>query len=213
MRLTVNTFLTLDGVMQAPGAADEDRSGGFTAGGWQVPYTADAAFGEIVTAWLEAPHTALLGRTTFEMFRAFWPQVDDADPVARAINHGSRYVVAHRGYEPGWGDTTVIDSADPLPAIARLKAEGEGELKVSGSARLAAALHAAGMIDEYQLLIFPVVVGGGKRLFPDGAPPRGLRLHSTRTTASGAIHLVLTPEPFRSGEYAVKDGREVTRLE
>ncbi|WP_281871998.1 dihydrofolate reductase family protein [Brachybacterium paraconglomeratum] len=126
MRLTVNTFLTLDGVMQAPGAADEDPSDGFTAGGWQVPYTADADFGEIVTSWLETPHTALLGRTTFEMFRAFWPQVDDSDPVARAINHTRRYVVAHAGYEPDWGETTVIDSADPLPAIARLKAEGRG---------------------------------------------------------------------------------------
>lgn len=213
MILTVNTFLTLDGVMQAPGAADEDPSGGFTAGGWQVPYTADADFGEIVTSWLETPHTALLGRTTFEMFRAFWPQVDDSDPVARAINHSRRYVVAHAGYEPDWGETTVIDSADPLPAIARLKAEGEGELKVSGSAQLAAALHEAGMIDEYHLIVFPVVVGGGKRLFADGSPPRGFAVRSTRTTASGAVHLVLAPEPFRTGEYAVEDGQEVTRLE
>ena len=213
MRLTVNTFLTLDGVMQAPGAADEDPSGGFTAGGWQVPYTADEDFGEIVTSWLESPHTALLGRTTFEMFRAFWPQVDDRDPVARAINHGRRYVVAHAGYEPDWGETTVIDSADPLPEIARLKAEGEGELKVSGSAQLAAALHEAGMIDEYHLIVFPVVVGGGKRLFADGSPPCGFAVRSTRTTASGAVHLVLTPEPFRSGGYAVEDGHEVTRLE
>lgn len=212
MKLTVNTFLTLDGVMQAPGGADEDTSGGFTAGGWQAPYTADADFGEIVTGWLRTPHTALLGRTTFEMFRAFWPQVDDSDPVASAINHGRRYVVAHAGYEPDWDGSTVIDSADPLPAIARLKAEGEGELKVSGSAQLAAALHEAGMIDEYQLLIFPVVVGGGKRLFADGSLPRGFQVHRTCTTASGAVLLVLTPEPFRSGDYAVEDGQEVTRM-
>ena len=213
MRLTVNTFLTLDGVMQAPGGAEEDTSGGFTAGGWQVPYTADDDFGEIATGWLQTPHTALLGRSTFEMFRAFWPQVDDSDPVARAINHGRRYVVAPAGYEPNWGETTVIDSADPLPAIARLKEEGEGELKVSGSAQLAAALHEAGLIDEYQLLIFPVVVGGGKRLFADGAPPRGFHVHHSRTTASGAVHLVLTPAPFRAGDYVVEDGKDVARLD
>ena len=122
-------------------------------------------------------------------------------------------MVAHAGYEPDWGETTVIDSADPLPAIARLKAEGEGELKVSGSAQLAAALHEAGMIDEYHLIVFPVAVGGGKRLFADGSPPSGFAVRSTRTTASGAVHLVLTPEPFRSGEYTIEDGHEVTVLE
>lgn len=213
MKLTVNTFLTLDGVMQAPGGAEEDTSGGFTAGGWQVPYTADDDFGEIVTSWLQSPHTALLGRNTFETFRAFWPQVDDSDPVARAINHGKRYVVAHAGYDPGWGETTVIDSADPLPAIARLKEDGEGELKVSGSAQLVAALHEAGMIDEYHLIVFPVVVGGGKKLFADGAPPRGFQVRSSRVTASGAVLLVLTPEPFRAGDYVVEDGKDVARLE
>ena len=133
--------------------------------------------------------------------------------MARAINHGRRFVVAHAGYEPNWGETTVIDSADPLPAIARLKEEGEGELKVSGSAQLAAALHEAGMIDEYQLLVFPVVVGGGKRLFADGAAPRGFQVHHSRTTASGAVHLVLTPAPFRAGDYVVEDGQDVARLD
>lgn len=212
MKLTVTTFLTLDGVMQAPGAADEDTSGGFTAGGWQVPYTDDEDFGEIVMGWFQTPHVDLLGRNTFEMFKSFWPQVDDSDPVAREINSATRYVVAHAGYQPDWGDTTVIDSSDALPAIERLKAEGEGELVVSGSAQLAAALHGAGMIDEYQLLIFPVVVGGGKRLFADGSLPRGFQVHRTRTTPSGAVLLVLTPEPFRSGDYAVEDGQEVTRM-
>nr|WP_306609356.1 dihydrofolate reductase family protein [Brachybacterium paraconglomeratum] len=101
------------------------------------------------------------------------------------------------------------------PAARDRPAEGggEGELKVSGSAQLAAALHEAGMIDEYDLIVFPVVVGGGKRLFADGSPPRGFAVRSTRTTASGAVHLVLAPEPFRTGEYAVEDGQEVTRLE
>lgn len=213
MRLTVNAFLTLDGVMQSPGAPDEDPSGGFTAGGWQVPYTAAEDFSEVVTSWFLAPHETLLGRTTFEMFRAYWPQVESDDPVTRSINHGRRHVVARAGYAPDWEGTTVIDSADPLPAIAALAAEGEGELQVHGSARLAAALHAAGRVDEYRLLMFPVTVGAGKRLFADGAPPRGLQVRSSRTLDSGAVYLVAVPEAFRRGRYAVEDGQEVTTLD
>lgn len=213
MRLTVNAFLTLDGVMQSPGSPEEDPSGGFTAGGWQVPYTADEDFGEVVSSWFLVPHELLLGRTTFEMFRAYWPQVRSDDPVTRSINHGRRHVVAHAGYAPDWDGTAVIDSADPLPAIAALAARGEGELQVHGSARLAAALHAAGMVDEYRLLIFPVTVGAGKRLFAEDAPPRGLQVRESRTLASGAVHLVAAPAPFRSGEYVLEDGQEVTRLE
>jgi dihydrofolate reductase len=213
MTLSVHTFLTLDGVMQAPGAPEEDRSGGFTAGGWQVPFTADGEFGEIVTGWFAGPHTMLLGRTTFEMFRGFWPQVGDADPVAARINAGPRSVVAHAGFEPAWEGTTVIDSADPIPEIARLRNESPGDIRVHGSAQLVAALHESQLIDEYHLIVFPVTVGGGKKLFRDGSPPLDYRVRESGTTGSGAVHLVLTPEPFRGGTYVVEDGRDVAKFD
>lgn len=215
-RLTLHTFLTLDGVMQGPGGRDEDTTGGFTAGGWQVPYNDDYnddVFGEIVTTWFEQTTALLLGRITFEMFRSYWPEVSDDDPVAREINHGPKYVVAHAGYEPDWENTNLIPGPDALDAISDLRQHGEGELQVHGSWQLAKALHQAGMVDEYRLFVFPVTVGAGKRLFDDNGPPRGFTVHETRTTSTGATYLVVTATPFQHGTYVVEDGREVPVLE
>jgi dihydrofolate reductase len=207
MLLTLHTFMTLDGVMQGPGGKDEDRSGGFTAGGWQVPYT-DDDFGEIVETWFAKTSAVLLGRTTFEMFREFWPHVDDSESVARVLNHGPKYVVAHDGFEPGWENSQVISGSDPLPAIRALKESGTGELQVHGSWRLARTLHSAGLIDEYRLMYFPVTVGAGKRLFAEDAPARSFRPIRTRTTAAGGLYIEATPGELRQGTYIVEDGRE-----
>ena len=211
MRLTVHTFLTQDGVMQGPGGPEEDTSGGFTAGGWGVPYT-DEVFGEIVSGWFERTEALLFGRTTFELMRGFWPEVTDPDDsVAAKLNGAPKYVVSGTLTDPGWEPTTVL-TGDPVDAVTRLKAQPGGELQVHGCARLAATLHAAGLVDEYRLITFPVTVGAGKRLFTPDAPPSGFRLLETRATSSGAVYTVLEPTPFTRGDITVEDGREVTTL-
>lgn len=178
MRLTVHEFISLDGVVQGPGSPEEDPSDGFTAGGWAVPFVEDPGFGAVVDGWFTRAAALLFGRTTFELMRGFWPSVTTDDPTARALNSLPKYVVSGTLTEPGWAPTTVL-AGDPVETVARLKAElgdGPGELQVHGCARLAATLHAAGLVDEYRLFTFPVTLGAGKRLFEPGAPPTGFRL-------------------------------------
>lgn len=209
MRLTVHTFLTLDGVAQGPGGAEEDPSGGFTRGGWLVPYV-DEVMGEIVTSWFERTEAILLGRTTFVMMRDFWSQVTDPDDIAaRTLNGLRKYLISTTVEEPHWAHTTVL-AGDPVAHVARLKAQPGGELQVHGSARLAATLHAAGLVDEFRLLVFPVTVGDGKRLFPRDAPPSGFRLLESRQTTTGAVYSALEPTSFTTGGIGLEDGREVT---
>lgn len=215
MRLTVHEFISLDGVIQGPGGPDEDPSGGFTAGGWVVPYAGDEAFGEVVSGWFARAGAVLFGRTTFELMRGFWPDVTDAgDNVARALNSLPKYVVSNTLTEAGWEPTTIL-RGDPVEAVARLKeqlGDGPGELQVHGCARLAATLHAAGLVDEYRLFTFPVTLGAGKRLFTPDAPPTGFRLLEARTTPTGGSYAALEPTPFRRGDITVEDGREVTSI-
>jgi dihydrofolate reductase len=205
MKLVTHTFLTLDGVMQGPGGPDEDRSGGFGRGGWLVPFS-DADLGAIAESWFARTEAILLGRHTYEAMRAYWSQVTDpANRVAARLNHGRKYVASNTLASAGWGDTTVL-SGDVIDRIADLKKGGRGELQVHGSARLAQALHAAGLIDEYRLLVFPVTVGAGKRLFTDDAPPRGFSLLESRSTRAGALYQVLAPADFEVGRVTVQDG-------
>ena len=208
MKLTVHTFLTQDGVMQGPGGAEEDTSGGFTRGGWLIPY-ADEDMGSIVDSWFARAEAILFGRTTFEMMRSFWPQVTDPDDAATALNSLPKYVVSSTLQDPAWAGTTVL-TGDPLAAVRELKEQQGGELQVHGSAQLAASLHGAGLVDEYRLLVFPVTVGAGKRLFTEDAPPSGFTLAESRVTSTGAVYTALAPAAFSSGEVTVEDGREVT---
>jgi dihydrofolate reductase len=208
MKLVVHTFLTLDGVMQGPGGADEDRSGGFDRGGWLIPYS-DADMGQIVESWFAHTEAILLGRNTYETMRSYWSQVTDPDNgVAAKLNYGRKYVASNTLTSADWGDTTVL-RGDVIGQVASLKRDGgPGELQVHGSARLAQSLHAAGLVDEYRLLVFPVTVGAGKRLFTDDAPPSGYTLLHSRTTGTGALYQVLVPEAFKAGGLVVQDGRE-----
>ena len=208
MRLTVNTFLTIDGVMQGPGGASEDPSGGFTRGGWIVPY-ADQDMGEIVESWFARAEAILLGRNTFTMMREYWTQVTDPDnAVAAGLNGLPKYVVSSTLSEPDWGDTTVL-SGDVIREVTKLKDQPGEELQVHGSAALAGTLHAAGLVDEYRLLTFPVAVGAGKRLFTEDAPPLGFRLLDSRTTSSGAVYAALAPTSFEVGTAEVVEGKEI----
>jgi dihydrofolate reductase len=207
MKLTVNTFLSVDGVLQGPGGPGEDTSGGFDRGGWLVPY-ADDDMGAIVTTWFEKADAFLLGRRTYEIFAGYWPNVTDPDDiVATKLNTLPKYVPSSTLSTGSWENTTVL-SGDLADRVGELKARDGGELQVHGSGALARSLYEAGLIDELRLLVFPVCVGTGKRLFGDSEPPSGFTLADSRTTSAGAVYSVLTPTPFQTGEFGIDDGSE-----
>jgi dihydrofolate reductase len=191
MRLTATIFVTMDGVVQGPGAPDEDRGGGFGQGGWLVPY-ADDDMGEIVGARFAAADAFLLGRRTYELFAAHWPHVPDDNPVARALNEFPKYVVSATITNPAWRNSAVI-SGDLADEVTRLKALPGRELQVHGSPQLVRSLLAGGLIDEFQVLVYPVVLGDGRRLFDDPGLAAAFRLADSATTRSGIAVLTYLP--------------------
>ncbi|HWR85274.1 MAG TPA: dihydrofolate reductase family protein [Rhodoglobus sp.] len=203
MELTVNLFITLDGVIQGPGGPEEDRSGGFDRGGWLVPFV-DDDFGRIVGGWFEKPQAFLLGRRTYDIMSAYWPSVTDTDddtPVK--LNTLPKYVPSSTLTDPSWSHTTVLSGLDE---VAALKAQPGGELQVHGSGALAASLLEAGLVDELRLLVFPVAVGAGKRLFHDVVT--AFDLVDSAVTSTGVVYQALRPRPFVSGDHVIVDGRE-----
>jgi dihydrofolate reductase len=186
-KLVVTTFVTLDGVYQAPGGPEEDRSGGFEQGGWLVPHfddTTGAFMGEV----FGRAGSFLLGRTTYEIFAVYWPQVtDENDPIASALNRLPKYVASRSLETVDWQHSTLI--RDVPAEVAALKEQQGSELQVHGSGNLIQTLIEHDLVDDYQLLIFPVVLGDGKRLFPQGVTPAGLRLTNGRTTEKGVVIL------------------------
>ncbi|MFC7548131.1 dihydrofolate reductase family protein [Plantactinospora sp. GCM10030261] len=184
MRLTLTNFITLDGVTQSPGAPEEDPSGGFNLGGW-LPAHFDEAVGGFVSEIFGRADAFLLGRHTYDLMAAWWPQVTDpADPVATALNGLPKHVATSRTDELTWSGARRLDG-DVVKAVTELKNQPGRELQIHGSSALARSLMADGLIDAYHLLVFPVVLGRGRRLFADGVPPAGLKLVDNRTTGSG----------------------------
>src|SRR5262245_11866392 len=211
-KLIITTFLSLDGVMQAPGGPDEDRSAGFVHGGWMVPY-ADEDLGRLVTGWIDQASAFLLGRGTYEIFAEYWPRVTDPqDVVARALNTRPKYVASTTLKTARWRNSTLIQG-DVVQAVQTLKREGEGELQVHGSAGLAQTLIANDLIDEYRLWIHPVVLGNGKRLFGSGAKPSALRLTGSTTTSTGVVvHTYERAGTMRYGEFNVDEHTSTEQL-
>jgi dihydrofolate reductase len=189
MKLTVTTFLSVDGVMQGPGGPDEDRGGGFTRGGWVVPHF-DEDTGRFINEVFDQADAFLLGRQTYDIFAAYWPKATDPnDPVASRLNTLPKYVASTTLTAPEWGLTTVL-TGDVPAAVAELKRQPGRELQVHGSGGLVRTLHENDLVDEYRLLVFPVIVGEGRRLFADKGVATGLTLAESRTTGSGvAIHV------------------------
>jgi dihydrofolate reductase len=207
MKLTVTTFQTLDGVMQAPGGPQEDPSGGFEHGGWLVPY-ADPEMETFMSETFAPADAFLLGRFTYETFAGHWPKVEDADdPVAAPLNALPKHVASRtlRDEDLTWAGSSLL--GDDVPArVAELKASPGGELQVHGSAGLVQTLLRHGLVDELRLLTFPVVLGTGKRLFGDGAVPAAMRLIESRTTSAGTVIAVYTFEGSPSyGSFALED--------
>jgi dihydrofolate reductase len=187
-RVVVSEFLTLDGVMQAPGGPDEDRVGDFRHGGWQMPYLDEVA-GEAVTTGIEASGGFLLGRRTYQIFAAFWPDQPAEDPIAAALNGLPKHVASTTLEEPlKWSNSTLI-RGDVAEAVAKLKQPPGKDLVVIGSGLLAQTLMQRDLVDEYQLMIHPVVLGTGKRLFGAGGGKIPLKLVDTKTTGTGVLIL------------------------
>ncbi|MEU0127786.1 MULTISPECIES: dihydrofolate reductase family protein [unclassified Streptomyces] len=184
-RLTLTAFVSLDGVTQAPAGPDEDTTGGFGYGGWLVPY-ADDGMGAFMAEVFDRSGAYLLGRRTYDIFAAYWPRVTDPeDPIASRLNTLPKHVVSTTLTAPAWENTTVV-SGDVPAAVARLKERTEeGELQIHGSGVLARSLMAHDLIDEYNLLVHPVYLGAGRRLFPEGGQPTAFELVGARTTGSG----------------------------
>lgn len=181
-KIIVLTFLTLDGVMQAPGGPTEDTSGGFEFGGWTAPYF-DEALGKVMEDQMAKPFDLLLGRKTFEIFASYWP---DHKEEGAGINNATKYVASNTLTEHSW-EKSVFLKGDAAEEIKKLKQQDGPDLQVHGSSNLIQTLIKNDLVDEFWLKIFPVVLGKGKRLFGEGAMPSAYALTESMTTPSGVI--------------------------
>ncbi|MGW1814916.1 dihydrofolate reductase family protein [Streptomyces sp. NPDC002125] len=199
-KLTLTTFVSLDGVTQAPGGPEEDTSGGFRHGGWVAPY-ADEGMGAFMTEVFDRAGAFLLGRRTYDIFSSYWPRVTDPeDPIASRLNTLPKHVVSTTLTHPEWENTTVVRGDVPAEVALLKERTAEGELQIHGSGTLARSLLEHGLIDELNLLVFPVCLGSGRRLFPEGGQPTAFEPTGERTTGSGiAIHTYRTAGPARFG--------------
>jgi dihydrofolate reductase len=182
--LRSTTFLTLDGVMQAPGGPGEDEEGGFSKGGWSVNFFDDEV-GEAMDTFMSVPFDLVLGRKTYDIFAAYWPNASPED-VAKQLNDATKYVASRGRPNLSW-ERSVLLEGDVAQAVAGLKQEDGPELQVHGSGDLLQTLIREGVVDEFQLLVFPVLVGSGKRLFAQGTVPASLKLIESRVSPSGVF--------------------------
>jgi dihydrofolate reductase len=184
-RLITSTFLTLDGVMQAPGGPEEDESGGFEHGGWSVNYW-DDLMGQVMSEATSRPFAMVLGRTTYDIMAAYWPNAPE-EAGGKVFNDATKYV-ASRG-RPNlelWSNSVLIEG-DAAQGLAALKQEDGPELQVHGSGNLIQTLMRHNLIDEYRLWVFPVLIGSGKRLFAEGTIPSGLKLVDSKVSTTGVV--------------------------
>ncbi len=197
-KLLVTTFVTLDGVMQAPGGPNEDDSGGFTDGGWSVNYW-DPMMGDVMGEVMGHPFDLVLGRRTYDIFRAHWPT--STDPGAKPLNAATKYVASRGQPALDWGPSVLIQ--DVPTEVGALKRGDGPELQVHGSGDLIQALLREGLVDELRIWTFPVTVGPGKRLFGDGSVAAGWKLVDSRVSTTGVVIATYQPAgELRTGSFA-----------
>jgi dihydrofolate reductase len=204
--LVVNTFVTLDGVMQAPGGPEEDPTGDFTHGGWSAGYW-DEAMAARMGDLMGAPFDLLLGRKTYEIFAAHWPHVPD-EPGAEQLNSARKYVASRTLGKVEWNNSTLLEG-DVADAVAKIKQEEGPEIQVHGSSDLIQTLLEHDAIDEFRLMIFPVILGTGKRIFGDGAAPTGLELADSAMSSTGVVMATYKRAgDIRYGSFALEEPTE-----
>jgi dihydrofolate reductase len=184
-KIVVLSFVSLDGVMQAPGGPEEDASGGFKYGGWTVPY-ADESSGNIMGEQLSMPFDLLLGRKNYDIFAGYWPKQDPAHVVAAPFNKATKYVVSASSPKLGWENSVLIDG-DVAAKLKELKQQDGPMLQVHGSGNMIQTLLKNDLVDELWLKIYPLTLGKGKRLFADGTMPAAFELIESQTTPKGVI--------------------------
>lgn len=190
-KLIASTFVSLDGVMQAPGGPEEDPAGSFALGGWMFGYRDEDM--DLSEAGFDGKDRELvLGRRTYEIFEAYWPYQSDDNPIARTFNATKKYVASRTLTTLCWNNSTLLHG-DVVSAVIALKAQPGPDLQIIGSGNLIQTLHAASVIDEYNVWTFPVVLGRGKRLFEVTAKPGSLRLVSTQASTSGVVMSTYVP--------------------
>ncbi len=189
-KLIVQTFLTLDGVMQAPGGPGEDDDGGFAHGGWSVNYW-DDQMGQVMGEATSRPFAMVLGRRTYDIMAAYWPTAPE-EAGGEVFNDATKYVASRSRPTLEWGNSVLVEG-DAADGLAALKQEDGPELQVHGSANLIQTLLAHNLVDQYRLWVFPVVLGSGKRLFADGTVPSGLRLADSTVSTTGVMMCTYEP--------------------
>ncbi|MEK7102744.1 MAG: dihydrofolate reductase family protein [Patescibacteria group bacterium] len=198
-KIITTTFITLDGVMQAPGGPEEDTSNGFKYGGWQVSVPMDEMMGSTLSAAMAAPFELLLGKTTYNIFASYWPHAKTDSEVAIPFNSTKKYVVSHESFEPAWNNSTCI-TGDVVAQIQKLKEEDGSNLWVWGSGNLIQTLLKHNLIDQMQVWIYPLTIGSGKRLFADGTQAQKFSLIESKISSTGVILATYEPVPgFKTG--------------
>ncbi len=200
-KLIASAFVSLDGVMQAPGGPQEDPTGGFSFGGWMFDY-ADEAMDISASGFDAKDRDVVLGRKTYEIFEAYWPYQPADDPIAKSLNAARKYVASRTLKNLSWSNSVLLGE-EVVPAIAALKAQPGRDLQIIGSGNLIQSLQAASLIDEYNVWTYPVILGGGKRLFEATAKPGALRLVSTKVSTTGVVMSAYVPAgDIRPGSFA-----------
>lgn len=192
-KIITTTFVTLDGVMQAPGGPDEDKSGGFAYGGWQMSFPNDEKMVSILNRFFNIPFELLLGRITYDIFAGFWPNAKNDQEVAVPFNKTRKYVVSHESFEPSWNNSVCI-TGDVVAQIKKLKEEDGPDLWVWGSGNLIQTLLKYNLIDRMHVWIYPITIGTGKRLFAEGTQAENFKLVDSKiSTTTGLIFATYEP--------------------
>ncbi len=191
-KIITTTFVTLDGVMQAPGGPEEDKTGGFAHGGWQMSFPSDEELNSVLGGFFSIPFELLLGRITYDIFASFWPNAKTDLEVAEPFNKTKKYVVSHKSFEPSWNNSTCV-TGDVVAEIKKLKEADGPDLWVWGSGNLIQTLLKEHLIDQMHLWIYPMTIGKGKKLFAEGTQPENFKLVDSKISKTGVIFATYEP--------------------